>query len=337
MSSFVSTQSLSVQSEANVNSNESTHYIQPYMSIKRLTDKQRMFKGLIDDVLLHVKAFDGDVYGGVIRDYRVSSSVYVRDINCRIDGNVLSAFIQSLHLYFDVEELGYDVTGTFVQSKKKLKVSNKPKYNETVLYTSTTPIYVFVDIIVLSRFEWMRLPCDFDVNMFAENSNSLYTRTTYTSLNKLCDKINFIQERIRKKEFCSLEDSYSKTPEQIKNIIDRALRLSMKGWVMDDMLLGEKTWVIAQWSILSNDLKMVRKSYDIEKYNQMSHMTECAICNETFAETDFVINTRCNHNFHWSECCYQSRTNSQSVRCKGLKEWLKRAHITCPICRQFMF
>ena len=127
-----------------------------------------------------------------------------------------------------------------------------------------------------------------------------------------------------------------KTPEQIILLIDRSLRLVMRGWVMDDMLLGNKTWVLAQWNVLTNELKMVRNKYDKEKYEQMICNTECAICNEEFKPTDIIINTKCNHNFHWNDMCTTYLQN-KTVRCKGLKEWVKRGKITCPVCRQFMF
>jgi hypothetical protein len=145
-----------------------------------------------------------------------------------------------------------------------------------------------------------------------------------------------VRDRIKDTTFCSLENSYLKTPEQVIGLIDRALRLVMRGWIMDDMLLGDKTWVLSQWNVLSNELKMVRKKYDKNKYDQMVCNAECAICNEEFNPTDTVINTRCNHNFHWNDMCATYLPN-KSIRCKGLKEWVKRGKITCPVCRQFMF
>ena len=301
-------------------------------------DKKMMMKKLIDDVMIHIKAFDGDIYGGVVRDYCVGNVVYIQDINCRLDNSVLQLFMQTLFVYFDVEEISVELGGSFADFRKKIKVMMKDKENNNILYsTSSQRIpFVYVDIVIMSRIEWMRLSCDFDVNVLAENSHSLYIRIPYNSLNKYSDRLNFVRNRIKDTTFCSLEDSYIKSPEQIIGLIDRALRLVMRGWIMDDILLGDKTWVLSQWNVLNNELKMVRKKYDKDKYEQMICSAECAICNEEFQPTDIVINTRCNHNFHWNDMCATYLPN-KSVRCKGLKEWAKRGNISCPVCRQFMF
>lgn len=308
-------------------------------SLQKTYDRKMMLKKLIDDVLLHIKSFDGDIYGGVMRDYVIGNVIYIQDINCRLDHSVLHFFMQTLYLYFDVEEVSVEIGGNFADFRKKIKVMMKDRgERNNILYSpsSRRSPFVFVDIITMSRLEWMRLPCDFDVNIFAENSQSLYIRVPNYSLNKYSDRLNFVKDRINNTTFCSLEDCYSKTPEQIISLIDRALRLVLRGWVMDDTLLGDKTWVLAQWSVLSNQLKMVRMKYDKDKYEQMVCSTECAICNEEFKPTDIVINTKCNHNFHWNEMCATYLPN-RSTRCKGLKEWVKRGKITCPVCRQFMF
>jgi Ring finger domain len=299
-----------------------------------LINKNTMLRKLVDDVLLHIKAFDGDVYGGFIRDYRIGDTVFIKDINCRIDNAFLVLFMQTLNLYFDVEEISIELGGSFVDYRKKLKVMMKENESNDIFYSGLVQRkpYVYVDVVVMSRVDLMRLPCDFDVNILAENAHSLYVRVPYNSLNKYSDRLNFVKNRVENREFCSLDDCFTKTPEQIMCLIERALRMVMKGWVMDDTLLGNKTWVLAQWSLLNNQLKMIRKKYDKDKYEKMISMTECAICNEEFKTSDIVINTKCNHNFHWNEMCA-----SYSIRCKGLKEWVKRGNINCPICRQIMF
>jgi len=308
-------------------------------SYQKLYERNMLMKKLIDNVMIHIKAFDGDVYGGVVRDYSVANVVYIQDINCRLDNSVLHLFMQTLYVYFDIEEITVELGGSFANYRKKIKVMMKDRESDNILYSSSqlqrVP-YVYVDIVTMCRIEWMRLPCDFDVNVLAENSHSLYIRVPYNSLNKYSDRLNFVRDRIKDTTFCSLEDSCLRTPEQVIGLIDRALRLVMRGWVMDDILLGDKTWVLSQWNVLSNELKMVRKKYDKNKYDQMVCNAECAICNEEFKPTDTVINTRCNHNFHWNDMCATYLPN-KSIRCKGLKEWVKRGKITCPVCRQFMF
>jgi hypothetical protein len=295
-------------------------------------NKTTMLRKLIDDVLLHIKAFDGDVYGGFIRDYRIGDTVYFKDINCRLDNAVFLLFMQTLNLYFDVEETSVEIGGSFVDYRKRIKVMMKDSESNNIFYSGLQrKPYVSIDIVIMTRVELMRLPCDFDVNILAENAHSLYIRVPYNSLNKYSDRLSFIKNRVENRVFCSLEDSFTKTPEEMIYSIDRALRMIMKGWVMDDTLLGNKTWVIAQWSILNNQLKMIRTKYDKEKYDKMVSMTECTICNEEFKSSDIIFNTKCNHSFHWNEMCA-----SYTIRCKGLKEWVKRGNINCPICRQII-
>jgi hypothetical protein len=56
-------------------------------------------------------------------------------------------------------------------------------------------------------------------------------------------------------------------------------------------------------------------------------------------DADIVINTKCNHNFHWHEPLPWRTFNGGSSNvacCKGLKEWVSRGNITCPVCRQVM-
>jgi len=308
-----------------------------------MNDKTRTMKELIDALILHIKAFDGDVFGGVVRDYRVGGMVYVKDINCRLDNLVLQVFIQTLQVYFDVQEVSVEIGGHFADYIKKIKVSRKTDEMDSLLYMSGSGnvfSYVYLDIVVMSRIEWMRLPCDFDINLLAENSHSLYMRVPCVLLNRYTDKINHVMNRIKGNTFCSLENSYTKTPEQVKTLVDRACKLVTRGWIMDDSLLGDKTWVVGAWQIMSNGLRMVRKGYDRVEYDKMLSKKECSICNEEFKRTDIVINTKCNHNFHWQEPLHGSASRSEcghTVCCKGLKEWVSRGNITCPICRQIMF
>ncbi len=314
-----------------------------FPSLDGPSEKARQMKGLIDAMLLHIKAFDGDVFGGVVRDYRVGGTTYVKDINCRIDNLVLQVFLQSLHVYFTVEDIGVEVGGQFADYCKRIKVYRKDEERDSLLYTSNRvsgssgACYVYIDIVVMSRAEWMRLPCDFDINLLAENTHSLFLRIPYITLNQFTDKLNHVMDRIKQNTFCTLESSYAKTPDQVKTLIDRACRFVSRGWVMDDSLVGDKIWVVGTWQYLSNGLRMVRKGYNRSEYDKMISMKDCSICNEEFKKSDIVINTKCNHNFHWQEGMPRGGDVGCNSTCKGLKEWVNRGNITCPICRQLMF
>lgn len=332
---------------------DNTHHVSRKYSrrafeIVPVTERNRSMKNLINDMLLHIKAFDGDIFGGVVRDYRIGGTIYVRNINCRIDSLLLQVFIQSLQLYFNVHEISVDFDNNFAGLVKHIKVSHKVEDDDSILYTTETgsnrSYYVYIDIVVMSRVEWMKLPCDFDVNILAENTHSLFIRVPYICLNKYTDRINYVMDRIKSNTFCCLESSYMKTPEHVKTHIDKACKLVLRGWIMDDNLLGDATWVVGTWQIMSNGLRMVRRGYDKNEYDKMVCAKECSICNEEFKKQDIVINTKCNHNFHWHEPfpgrTFNGKTESSSnvvACCKGLKEWVCRGNITCPICRQVMF
>jgi hypothetical protein len=59
---------------------------------------------------------------------------------------------------------------------------------------------------------------------------------------------------------------------------------------------------------------------------------ECAICQEDFLPDDIVVNTACNHNFHWF--CRCGGTGGKS----GLYTWVHcEGQTSCPSCRSHMF
>lgn len=293
-------------------------------------DKHTKMKKLIDGLLMHIKAFEGDVFGGVVRDYKTQGLVYVRDINCRIDSIMLTIFLQTLNLHYKVRELSSDFSGKFVDYVKKLYVTFKD--DENIVYT-------YLDIIVVSRVEWLRLPCDFDVNLLAESASSVYVRSNYTNMNKVVDKYSFVLDRVKKSTFAQLESLAAKTPEHACYFVDRAFKMSMRGWIMDDFYLGSNTYVMNAWMFFVNTPTFVRTEYDSQKLELMKSMDECAICSEKFKDTDIVINTKCNHNFHWSQagCNRQTSGGAGALCCKGLQEWIKLDNSSCPLCRKSMF
>jgi hypothetical protein len=69
--------------------------------------------------------------------------------------------------------------------------------------------------------------------------------------------------------------------------------------VMDDAIYGDGTWIVDYWKHLQETPSQCRKSFSRTKLELMTSLNECALCNEHFVEDDIVINTKCNHNFHW--------------------------------------
>jgi hypothetical protein len=297
-------------------------------------DRAAAMRMLLDDVILHIKAFDGDLFGGVVRDYKMIGSPFVRDVNCRIDGIMLNIFISTLNLHFKVKELPTIFNGYFVDFSKRIQVS--PKYNTN----NTAKVFTILDIVILSRPEWMRLPCDFDVNCLAENSISSFVRPSYFSMNKFVDKYNYVQKRIKTGKFGLLDLHTERTADQIRHTIDKAMLLVLRDWTMDDLVVGNDSWVINYWSMFNSLAKECRTCIDDKGCEMLRQQTECSLCGENYKHNDVVINTKCNHNFHWTQE-RNSQTNVNNAtspsHCKGLREWVKLGNVTCPICRDNMF
>jgi hypothetical protein len=285
---------------------------------ERLGDKGKAMRGLIEELILHIKAFDGDIYGGVLRDYKSSGIPYIKDINCRIDNIVLYVFINILQLHFEVKELTTPFSNYFVDYSKKLQVY--PKHDSSV--------YAILDIVTLSRSEWMRLPCDFDVNVLAENSISSFIRSNYVSMNKFVDKYGHVQKRIREGQFALLEPCSQKSADEVKQLIDRGTRLLSRQWIMDDSIQGKDSWIVNYWIMMTTAGVFVRSSFDTKQVEMLKAQCECSLCGEAFQPNDVVLNTKCNHNFHWSNDAVEGKS------CKGLREWMRLGNSSCPICRK---
>jgi hypothetical protein len=285
---------------------------------------------LIDNLKHNIKAFNGDVYGNILTiDHKdilpccipqqsgnpsLSQSI---TMHCRIDVYLFSVFMQVLNLNFDVETFPIQFN-EYIGLTKQFVV--KPKNNA---YTNEHAPKVILEVCYQATPEWSKLPCDFDVHLLAENASSVFLRSNYTCLDKFVDKIGHIQRRISLRKFTLLDATACKTVEKLRVLIDRAQGMIQRGWMMDDLLYGDQAWNINLWLSYQMRPKACRVFHDKKKLDSLLSLDECPLCNEHFKECDIVINTRCNHNFHWC-----------NNRCKGLSEWLKRGNISCPVCRK---
>ena len=102
--------------------------------------------------------------------------------------------------------------------------------------------------------------------------------------------------------------------------LNKCAELINNGWIMDDFYLKEKTSILFLWKNRNNN---IRTSFNDDKLKKLENFNNCIICSSDFKEGDLVINTKCNHNFHWN--C----DNNIS----GIKEWISNFSHNCPICR----
>jgi hypothetical protein len=297
-----------------------------------MDDQQCVFvkTTFFNSIIQIIKAFDGDIYGSVVRDFKIGKRVDIANINCRVDYAILNVFIQTLNAVYDVCELPPRIGGIMVNNKR-LCLSSKLAGQHTSQQSEHS---IILEIGFLSRIEWLRLPCNLDVNLFAESSSSRYLRSEYHALRRFVDRFDFITQRIEHMKFCLIDMTACKSIEQIRVFIDKVLDMIEKGWTMDDLIWGDDSWIINKWLTMQLRPKDVRTKYSDSKIERMLSQNECMLCNERFHPLDIVINTRCNHNFHWS-CCHN--TADGSIRCHGLVEWVKRDKTSCPCCRTVMF
>jgi hypothetical protein len=284
------------------------------------------FVGLIETLKQNIKAFNGDVYGNILTfnesDYQVLAELsnqlptpQLYTIQCRVDLYLFTVFVQVLNLNFDVQCSPMQFSETMGINKQYI-ISPKLSRNET-------KPRVVLDVCYQSTLEWTKFPCDFDIHLLAENSSSVFLKSNYMCLDRFVDKIGHIKKRVEQRKFTVLDSTACRTSEKLRMLIDRSQTLIRRGWLMDDMLYGDEVWNINLWLTYLMRPQACRIFHDKKKRDVLVSLNECPVCNDKFQPEDIVINSRCNHNFHW-----------RNSRCGGLSEWLKRGNISCPICRK---
>ena len=249
-------------------------------------------------------------------------------------------------------------------------------------------------ICKLESFNWFNNL--FDIDTLCQNSDRIFLSGTGDSGGWYSDKdmLSITLDRAKRRVFCLLRpslgeltsqggelpptrahemdvmtESTTDTPiktELVNNLlrtIERAYTLvKNKGWVMDDMIRGRKSWIVAKWSMLKKKPDLVRtkifrtvdgitegaakhmlsKSLYAHVCNQPDAPTRsdtCAICQEGFLSDDIIVNLSCNHNFHWVCNSSPPTTVGESTSCggrvgvDGLCTWIS-SNRSCPYCRE---
>lgn len=263
------------------------------------------------------KAFDGDIFGGYIRDWRICSETSFNDIDVRIEPMYYKPFLKVLSTDFVIK-----------QNSKNCNYASFDLYFKE----ATESLIIRVDVVTVVRILWLQYPLDFDINALAENSTSMYVRGDV--FDNIVDPLNHIKERICQRTF-SLVSCTEDDRDKI-NKVERAIQLVKNGWMMDDNMLARKCWVVAYWTNIRSQPKQIRL-YDKDKdIKLMTEHSLCSCCHELFQENDIVVNTPCNHNFHW--VCKTLDHNYKECSDSGLKCWIwKQNKNSCPACREKIF
>jgi hypothetical protein len=270
----------------------------------------------IDKLINITNSLNGIIYGEFIRTYYINNKLLNlpnNDMNeiCIIynDFNILTHYIRVLLLNF---ELYQSANNSFIYDLI-LKYYDNGKITFKVL-----KLNICINNSIITNYIINKNICNLDCNLLSLNINSLYILNyNYQNINL---SFAIIYNRILNKKFSFLEiDNNS-----IINNIEKSIELIKNSWVMDDIYLNKDCIVLLLWKNRVN--QNFRLHYTKEEYNVLYSNDNCCICGSDFNDEDIIINTKCNHNFHW-------KCNVTTDKC-GLKYWLEKFSNNCPICRK---
>jgi hypothetical protein len=313
-------------------------YINSKNAIAAISKSDKECKALMiyDDIVKTVKAFEGDIYGSYLRDWRIRGIPCFADLDIRLGPKMVKAFTNVLSMKYKV--IPVTGKGGYVKDwHKSFEVKSKDGESHDK---------VKIDIVNCDKVGWQKWYADFDINSLGEDARCLYVRNKIPGI---VDAITHVKERICNKQFCSI----SRPLYDMRNFeaqqgakVDRAIKMVMMSWIMDDIVYGNDTWVVSKWTHLKKSPKTVRTEFDDYQCEQMLSRCVCAICHDEFNGDDVIVNTRCNHNFHW-QCPYPLHTspeqidiegNNENEPMHGLKHWvLRNKKHSCPTCREKIF
>lgn len=255
------------------------------------------------NVIRSIKTFQGDIWGFYRNDFYLP--LVNSEINCRLDTNLVEIFLRTISENFIV------LPNNLHPKNSYLLVS---KYYRNVKH-------IIVNISSIARQKFRYIVPDFDVEGLTMNNSSRWVRCSVPGL-KLCDdKVSWLENRILNRKFCLLEKCVFKPSSTISELVEKSIAMIRNGWIMDDMMLPDTSWLVCCWLDLVKTTSFIRtgsNNGDDWIKNDM-----CNICQTKFKPNDIIINLSCGHNFHW-EC-----------EPGGLKQWINgQSKKTCPNCRK---
>lgn len=283
----------------------------------------------IIEVINHIKAFFGDIYGPFIYYWRVLGEVRNVPIKFRIDTMALPIFLNILSMKFIISDELATTQGDCplcfsFTLKSKCNVSHEP---------------IMLQAMLAGRKSFKFIVASLDIDLLTEDDSALYVRgVNVPNMRYVIDKITLLKERICARRFCAIQRfSHNRLSnglgggKEMSSVIEDSIRLINDGWTMDDHFIGEDAWVISKWGNLLDRPKSIRTRLSDMKIQKMINNDECALCQEKIKRDDLVITTSCHHTFHW-ECPLSDKG------CTGLKTWVQEHNRqACPCCRSMMF
>jgi len=253
------------------------------------------FRCNLDKLINAVKILKGYIYGEFVSLYYLENNIFNNDIKLNFDninivlGNYHDSicFVRLLQNVFEIY--------TNNSNKHNYKIVINYNYNNKN-YSETKNLNIYNNIlnVDLNYYSYY-----LDINLLSLNENGL-NMINYKNKRKI--DFTTILNRIIYKKFSFIDDYCF----NIYNNIDKAIELLYDGWIMDDYYLKKETSVLFFWK--NRDL--VRTHYNDKEKEMMNNDNKCSICTSDFENDDLVINTKCNHNFHWDCNYYRDSRNS---------------------------
>ena len=230
------------------------------------TQQVKINGAIAEDVIIHAKAFLGNVFGAYLREVRICGKPYTPDIiiHLKMDMNFSQPFLNVLSLKYRVKQVitAYETT---------YEVKHIKESEERAIFK----LHYFEHGLVKNN------PIFFDIDALEEDSRSLHVSVQFPGI---FDPLTYVKSRIFNKQF-SIIPFYAKHPKSsVHMYVDEAITLIKNGWKMDHYTHNAEIWTVNIW-----------KGYDKEG----CHHTTCSLCHEDFKDTDVVFKTSCRHHFHW--------------------------------------
>lgn len=283
-----------------------------------------------DKFLNIVKSFNGKIFGDIVKYYinNQHNEIDINNLNINIifdNENIIKRFIRVINLHYEIYK---DLLVKKLEKNKITKyyliLPEDTYYNENNKYNKRIiNINIFdnkntiINNLYISKFS-----NNIDINLLAFNNNSLFLIDSPSlfscKFNKNIFKISFnnIFNRIINKRFSIIIKTLN-FENYIENL-NECYKLVKNDLIMDDYY-NKDISILFKWKNIN---KKIRLLYSENDKNKLNNNNECIICKNNFNNEDIIINTKCNHNFHW--LC-----NNDTF---GLKNWIN-CNKSCPICR----
>jgi hypothetical protein len=270
----------------------------------------------LDKLVNTVGIFNGIIYGDFISQYYFEKNILGNNLNIDFENiNIIFYNYNDSISFLRLLKTLFEIYNRNCNSQNYFKILLNYNYqNKDYSKVKNLNIFLNVNFINLNFYTYY-----LDINLISLQNGGLNLIKYENSENNYI-KFSSILNRIINKKFSFIDKNYS---YNIFNNIDICIQLILNGWIMDDYYLKNETSVIFLWKNVNNNIRTSFKENDL---NKLKSGNLCSICSSEFKDNDLVINTKCNHNYHW-KCDNCDNNNS------GIKNWISKFSHKCPICR----